>query len=133
MTSKIFHREYLATVDNSNKLEKSGTISFPIGQDPDDQRKRMVRDDGLKAVTHYEIIQNNPDNTALVKVALETGRTHQIRVHLAAIGCPIVGDPLYNPNFQENEELQLLAYQMSFIKPFSFERVYVSLPESFRY
>lgn len=133
LTSKIFHREYLATVDNSNKLEKSGTISFPIGQDPDDQRKRMVRDDGLKAVTHYEIIQNNPDNTALVKVALETGRTHQIRVHLAAIGCPIVGDPLYNPNFQENEELQLLAYQMSFIKPFSFERVYVRLPESFRY
>lgn len=129
LTTKIFHREYIATVDNANKLKEKGTINFPIGQDPNDQRKRMVRTDGLKSVTHYEILQKNTDNTAQVKLTLETGRTHQIRVHLAALETPIVGDPLYNPNFKEDEELQLKAYQMSLIKPYSFNRIQISLEQ----
>lgn len=129
LTTKIFHREYLATVDNANKLKEKGTINFPIGQDPNDQRKRMVRTDGLKSITHYEILQKNTDNTAQVKLTLETGRTHQIRVHLAALETPIVGDPLYNPNFKEDEELQLKAYQMSLIKPYSFDRIHISLEQ----
>lgn len=129
LTTKIFHREYLATVDNANKLKEKGTINFPIGQDPNDQRKRMVRTDGLKSITHYEILQKNTDNTAQVKLTLETGRTHQIRVHLAALDTPIVGDPLYNPNFKEDEELQLKAYQMSLIKPYSFDRIHISLEQ----
>lgn len=129
LTTKIFHREYIATVDNANKLKEKGTINFPIGQDPNDQRKRMVRTDGLKSITHYEILQKNTDNTAQVKLTLETGRTHQIRVHLAALGTPIVGDPLYNPNFKEDEELQLKAYQMSLIKPYSFDRIHISLEQ----
>lgn len=129
LTTKIFHREYIATVDNANKLKEKGTINFPIGQDPNDQRKRMVRTDGLKSITHYEILQKNTDNTAQVKLTLETGRTHQIRVHLAALETPIVGDPLYNPNFKEDEELQLKAYQMSLIKPYSFDRIHISLEQ----
>ena len=127
LTTKIFHREYIATVDNANKLKEKGTINLPIGQDPNDQRKRMVRADGLKSVTHYEVVQKNSDNTAQVKLVLETGRTHQIRVHLAALGTPIVGDPLYNPNFKEAEELQLKAYQMSLIKPYTFDRIQIFL------
>ena len=128
LTTKTFHREYLAKVIHADKLKKNGTIDLPIGQDPDDQRKRMVNKTGLHAVTHYELLKKYSDNTALVKLTLETGRTHQIRVHLAAIGCPIVGDPLYNPDFA-GENLALDAYEISLIKPFSFEKLHVKLPD----
>lgn len=128
LTTKTFHREYLAKVIHADKLKDTGTIDFPIGQDPDDQRKRMVRSDGLHAVTHYELLKKYSDNTALVKLTLETGRTHQIRVHLAAIGCPIIGDPLYNPNLAD-ENLALDAYEISLIKPFSFEKLHLKLPD----
>lgn len=127
LTCKVFHREYLAKVDFSKNLASKGTISLPIGQDPNDQRKRMVAKNGLKAVTHYQVLEHN-DDVALLKISLETGRTHQIRVHLAAIGAPIIGDPLYNPNYQDEQELQLTAYQLSFIEPFSFTRKTVRLP-----
>lgn len=127
LTTKTFHREYLAKVIHADKLKKNGTIDLPIGQDPDDQRKRMARSDGLRAVTHYELLKKYDNNTALVKLTLETGRTHQIRVHLSAIGCPIVGDPLYNPDFA-GENLALDAYEISLIKPFSFEKLQVKLP-----
>ena len=128
LTTKTFHREYLAKVIHADKLKKNGTIDLPIGQDPDDQRKRMVNKTGLHAVTHYELLKKYSDNTALVKLTLETGRTHQIRVHLATIGCPIVGDPLYNPDFA-GENLALDAYEISLIKPFSFEKLHVKLPD----
>ena len=127
LTTKTFHRDYLAKVINADKLKEKSTIDLPIGQDPDDQRKRMVRSDGLHAVTHYELLKKYDDNTALVKLTLETGRTHQIRVHLSSIGCPIVGDPLYNLNFA-GENLALDAYEISLIKPFSFEKLHVKLP-----
>lgn len=132
LTTKVFHRDYLAKVINADQLKEKGTINLPIGQDPDDQRKRMVRSDGLHAVTHYEVLKKYPDNTALVKLKLETGRTHQIRVHLTAIGCPIVGDPLYNPNFN-GEKLALDAYEISLIKPFSFAKLCVKLPAEKRH
>lgn len=126
LTQKIFHREYLAQVNLNAALPDHGTISFPIGKDPDDQRKRMVRSNGLKATTHYQILKKE-NEIALIKLQLETGRTHQIRVHLAAIGCPIVGDPLYNPDYKEGQDLQLTAYQMSFIEPFSFKKQTIRL------
>lgn len=126
LTTKIFHRDYLAKVIQADKLKEKSTIDFPIGKDPTDQRKRMARSDGLRAVTHYELLKKYDNNTALVKLTLETGRTHQIRVHLSAIGCPIVGDPLYNPDFA-GENLALDAYEISLIKPFSFEKLQVKL------
>ncbi|WP_265668068.1 RluA family pseudouridine synthase [Lactobacillus amylovorus] len=127
LTTKIFHRDYLAKVIQADKLKEKSTIDFPIGKNPTDQRKRMARSDGLRAVTHYELLKKYDSNTALVKLTLETGRTHQIRVHLSAIGCPIVGDPLYNPDFA-GENLALDAYEISLIKPFSFEKLQVKLP-----
>lgn len=126
LTTKIFHRDYLAKVIQADKLKEKSTIDFPIGKNPTDQRKRMARSDGLRAVTHYELLKKYDSNTALVKLTLETGRTHQIRVHLSAIGCPIVGDPLYNPDFA-GENLALDAYEISLIKPFSFEKLQVKL------
>lgn len=129
LTTKIFHREYLAVVNQTRSLPEKGTINLPIGHDPMDKRKRMIRSDGLKSCTHYQVLQKCSDQTALVKLALETGRTHQIRVHLAAIGCPIVGDPLYNPQCNPNDFLHLTAFQMSLVKPFSFNQVKVKLPK----
>ncbi|MBD5429078.1 RluA family pseudouridine synthase [Lactobacillus sp.] len=125
LTTKTFHRNYFATVNNPENLHASGTISAPIGQDPNDQRKRMICSTGLKSITHYQLLKRN-SKTALVKLTLETGRTHQIRVHLASIGSPILGDPLYNPNFN-GEQLHLTAYQMSFLSPFSFTRQTIQL------
>lgn len=125
LTTKTFHRDYLATVTHPKNLKARDTIIASIGQDPNDQRKRMIRADGLKSITHYQVLKKD-SNTALVKLTLETGRTHQIRVHLASIGCPIVGDPLYNSDFN-GEKLQLTAYQMSFIVPFSFYRQNIEL------
>lgn len=127
LVSKTFHREYLAVIDFLKPLPQKGTISLPIGQDPLDQRKRIVTASGLKSVTHYQVLKILTRQTALVQLALETGRTHQIRVHLAALGCPIVGDPLYNANFKNEEFLHLTAYQISLISPFTFKRINVKL------
>lgn len=126
LTNKTLHREYLAWVSNSKESKENGMISLPIGHDPNDQRKRMVRSDGQKAITHYEIVKEC-ENKVLVKLTLETGRTHQIRVHLAALGAPIIGDPLYNPDYQNGEKLQLTAYQLTFMRPFKLKSKTVKL------
>lgn len=128
LTNKTLHREYLAKVKLNKDLPDKGTINEPIGHDPNDQRKRKIDSKGLKAITHYQIIKKDSSNqTALLKLTLETGRTHQIRVHLAYIGCPIIGDPLYNPDFKEGQELQLTAYQLTFVMPFTFTEKTVRL------
>lgn len=128
LTNKILHREYLAKINHADKLKDKGTVDQPIAHDPNDQRKRIVAANGLHAVTHYQVLTRNKDNTAIVKLTLETGRTHQIRVHLAYLGAAIVGDPLYNPDFA-GEKLALDAYKISLIKPFSFEKLKVKLPK----
>ena len=127
LTAKIFHREYLAVINVNEPIANRGTIDLPIGHDPLDQRKRKVTGTGIKSITHYQIVKYFDNNTALVKLELETGRTHQIRVHLAAIDCPIVGDPLYNPDFKNEQFLHLTAYQISLQKPFSLDKLKVKL------
>ncbi|WP_201346756.1 RluA family pseudouridine synthase, partial [Lactobacillus nasalidis] len=118
LTSKTLKRDYLATVDLEKALPDQGTIDLPIGQDPLDQRKRQVRPDGLRAISHYQVLSRQGRRAKLL-VSLETGRTHQIRVHLAACGWPIVGDPLYNPGCG-SEDLALTGWRLSFVKPYSF-------------
>lgn len=86
-------REYIALVEGRLK-EDTGTINKPIGRNKRDRLKMGIVDDGKRAVTHYEVLERYK-NTTLIKCVLETGRTHQIRVHMASIGHPLVGDEVY--------------------------------------
>lgn len=92
LQAREIHREYECIVQG--KLISGGTIDEPIGRHPKNRLQQAVITSGKPAVTHYRIIQRFAHYTHL-KVILETGRTHQIRVHMAHIGYPIVGDPLY--------------------------------------
>lgn len=88
-------REYLVLVHGEFK-ENSGTINAPLGRSNKDRKKQAVVANGREAVTHFKVLRRYVGYT-LLSATLETGRTHQIRVHLAYIGHPVAGDPLYGP------------------------------------
>lgn len=118
-------REYYALVEGKfSKIE--GTVDKPIGRNKKDRLKMAIVEDGKRAVTHYNVLEQYNNGTALVKCTLETGRTHQIRVHMAYIGHPLVGDPLYNSNKKQKFKLQgqvLHAKTLGFIHPRSNEYI----------
>lgn len=97
LKARDIRREYLTLVSGTMH-PPTGTIDAAIGRDAAQPTRRAVTNDGKHARTHYRVVRNyeNP-GVALVSVRLETGRTHQIRVHFLAIGHPVIGDPTYNP------------------------------------
>ncbi|WP_238704032.1 RluA family pseudouridine synthase [Companilactobacillus mishanensis] len=117
LTTKTLKREYLAVVKLLKPINQSGSINLPIGDDPSDVRKQRISSDGLAALTDYKILRKNND-FALIKLNLHTGRTHQIRVHLASQGWPIVNDVLYNRE-KPNGNMMLCAYKLTYQIPFS--------------
>ena len=95
IAAHTFTRMYNTVVYGNLKTDE-GTISAPIARHPTDRKKMAVVPGGREAVTHYRVLERLSGFT-LVECRLETGRTHQIRVHMAHIGHPVVGDPVYGP------------------------------------
>ena len=120
-----FIREYLAVVDGRPGEEK-GVIDLPIGHGPG--IKRVIDAAGRPAFTEYEVLKTG-ESRSLLRLKLHTGRTHQIRVHLAALGCPVAGDFLYG---QEDERLPgrfaLHSFRLCFCHPLSGEWVEARSP-----
>jgi 23S rRNA pseudouridine1911/1915/1917 synthase len=110
-------RTYEAVVIGGLKEDK-GTVNAPIGRSPKDRKKMAIVPDGRHAVTHYEVLARYPGYTH-IRCKLETGRTHQIRVHMASLGHPIVGDEVYGPS-KSKFDLQgqcLHARELTFLHP----------------
>ena len=95
LAAKSNKRQYLAIV-HGNFAEEEGTIDAPIGRNPKDRKQMAVVEKGKSAVTHFKVLEQY-QGYSLVECQLETGRIHQIRVHMAYIGHPLAGDPLYGP------------------------------------
>ena len=107
------HKKYIAVVEG--KLDESGTIRLPIIKSEDGIR-RTVDENGQECVTHYRTIKSN-ERASLVELELETGRTHQIRVHMSAMGHPIFGDELYGGNLDLIERQALHCIELGFYSP----------------
>lgn len=107
------HKKYIAVVEG--KLDESGTIRLPIIKSEDGIR-RMVDENGQECVTHYRTIKSN-ERASFVELELETGRTHQIRVHMSAMGHPIFGDELYGGNMDFIERQALHCIELGFYSP----------------
>jgi 23S rRNA pseudouridine1911/1915/1917 synthase len=122
---RLFERGYLALVRGRPK-SRSGRIEAAIGRDRDDPTRISLETDGPReAVTHFELEQAWPEY-ALLRIRLETGRMHQIRVHLAAIELPVVGDPVYGVPAPPLRRQFLHAATLAFPHPFTGERVEAS-------
>jgi 23S rRNA pseudouridine1911/1915/1917 synthase len=126
-------RTYVALVYHDFK-ENEGTIDAPIARHPKNRLKMAIVEDGKRSVTHFKVLKRFGDYT-LISCELETGRTHQIRVHMAYINHPIVGDPLYGPKQVIGDQGQFLhATKLSFIHPIKKEHMTFTadMPDDFK-
>ena len=126
-------REYVALVHGKVK-ENAGTVDAPLGRSRKNRKKQAVVSDGRHAVTHYQVIERFQKYTLIV-CRLETGRTHQIRVHMKYIHHPVVGDPLYGPRKTLKGHGQFLhAWKLGFRHPRTGRLLIftVQLPKVFR-
>jgi len=120
-------RRYLALVQGRPRSRR-GTIEAPIGRDRTEPTRRSLdTDEPREAVTHFEVVELLPSHT-LLDLTLETGRTHQIRVHLAAIDLRVAGDPAYGAPLPGLSRQFLHAARLAFDHPFTGERVDLSSP-----
>ena len=126
-------RRYHAIVHGSLKAD-TGTVNASIGRHPTDRKKMSTKAlNGRHAVTHYRVLERL-GNYTYIECELETGRTHQIRVHMKYIGCPLPGDFLYHPVFDRIGRQALHSFQLEFAHPITGEPMcfLAPVPEDFR-
>ncbi|MBQ7104871.1 MAG: RluA family pseudouridine synthase [Bacilli bacterium] len=132
--NKFVERIYVALVDGVIKHE-TGTIDAPIGRDPNNRQKMKVTDENSKeAVTHFRVLKRFKDAT-LIECKLETGRTHQIRVHMNYIGFPICNDPVYGRGKKTTPFGQMLhSKSIRFTHPITKKEIYFEsdIPQEFK-
>ena len=117
MQQKYFEKKYIAIV-SSHLKQKEGTICAPISRKPNSIIERCVDENGDTAITHYRVLKSDVErNFDVIECILETGRTHQIRVHFAYLCHPILGDTLYGSSSPLISRQALHAYQVRFIHP----------------
>ena len=120
-------REYLAIVRGALNPSE-GTIDAPIGRTGSSLIERKIDfENGERAVTHYRVVEEQNEHS-LVSLILETGRTHQIRVHMKYIGHPLVGDYLYNPDMEYIDRQALHSHRLSFTHPVTGEKMEFTAP-----
>ena len=110
-------------------VRRQGVIDAPIGKNRHQNNQYVVCNSGKQAVTLYEVISQN-DKFALVEANIKTGRTHQIRVHMKHIGHPIVSDKIYYQ--YEDQEMKLMSKKLSFIDPYTLEKITIEKKENFK-
>ena len=115
MKEKTLKKEYLA-ICNGKFKEKTGTINLPIARKENSIIERCISKDGQPSITHYKVLKEY-NNYSLLKCTLETGRTHQIRVHMSAIGHSLVGDSLYGTISNSISRQALHCFKLSFLHP----------------
>ena len=129
-----FSREYLAICKGS-VTPNAGTIDVPLGRKSGSIIERCVDfENGERAVTHYEVVKEASGHS-LVKLKLDTGRTHQIRIHMKYLGFPLIGDYLYNPDYEHMNRQALHSYRIEFDHPVTGEHMKFTcpLPEDMRW
>ena len=115
MKNNTFKKEYIGIIEGSLK-NKQSTINLPIARKENSIIERCIDESGDKSITHYEVIKEF-EKYSIVKFILETGRTHQIRVHTSYLGYPLLGDTLYGKESNLINRQALHCYKMSFIHP----------------
>lgn len=124
---KPLRREYLGIV-RGESVPEHGTIEAPIARKDTSVIERMVDfQNGEHAVTHYEVVKRGHGHS-LLKLWLETGRTHQIRVHLKYAGFPLIGDYLYNPDMEYIHRQALHSYRLTFLHPITGQSLQLEAP-----
>ena len=127
--NREIHREYVAIADGIF-LQKEGIVDAPIGRKEGSTIEREINlETGERAVTHYTVLKENKDlNCSQIKLWLETGRTHQIRVHMKHLGHPLLGDFLYNPDMTYIKRQALHSHSLTFKHPITKEPMHFVAP-----
>ena len=131
LASGQVHRKYAAVVDGDAGLLRerfpAGAIDLPIGRNALQPNRRQVMEEGKRAVTRFEVVSQGR-SYSLLSLTLETGRTHQIRVHLAHVGYPVAGDRMYGTRSRDIGRQALHGAELDFLHPVTGERIAVKAP-----